>query len=165
MIAEAASAWRPMRVGDLAEVERIGAIVHPRYPERAAVPAERLWLFPAGCLIAQHGGAPIGYAIAHPGVIGQPPPLDSLLLALPNGADCLYIHDVALLPDARGSRLGTVVTGVLAAIARDHGFACLALTAVNKSSDFWANRGFRVKPIEKSLASYGDDAMYMVRTI
>ena len=152
-----------MRVGDLPDVERIGAIVHPSYPERAAVPAERLRLFPAGCLIALLGGTAVGYAIAHPGIIGQPPALDSLLGALPGGADCLYIHDVALLPEARGLRQGAAVAGILVAVAKDHGFARLALTAVNYSIDFWSRQGFSAAPIRKSLGSYGEDAVYMVR--
>ena len=159
----ATPAWRPMRAGDLLDVDRIGAIVHPGHPEREAVPAERLRLFPAGCLIAQPGDTVIGYAIAHPGIVGRPPALDTLLGTLPDGADCLYIHDVALLPDARGQQLGAAVVGILAAIANDNGFARLALKAVNKSADFWSRRGFAATSIGKSLASYGDDAIYMVR--
>lgn len=161
----AAPAWRSMRAGDLPDVERIGAIVHPRYPERAAVPAERLRLFPAGCRIAPHGEAAVGYAIAHPGIIGQPAPLDTLLGALPDGADCLYIHDVALLPDARGLRLGAAVVEILAAVAKNHGFGRLALTAVNDSTNFWSRQGFCVALSESGLTSYGGDAIYMVRAL
>lgn len=83
----AAPAWRAMHAGDLPDVERISAIVHPRYPERDEVPAERLRLFPAGCLIATYNTMTVGYAIAHPGKIGQPPPLDTLLGTLPPDAD------------------------------------------------------------------------------
>ena len=161
----AAPVWRPMHAGDLPNVERISAIVHPRYPEREEVPTERLRLFPAGCLIAMRDGAAIGYAIAHPGVMGHPPALDILLGALPGNADCLYIHDVALLPEARGSRLGAAVTAYLAGVARDHGLRRLALTAVNNSAEFWARQGFSAAPLAKSLASYGTDAAYMVRIL
>jgi len=154
-----------MHAGDLPDVERISTIVHPLYPERDEVPVERLRLFPAGCLIAPRGGSTIGYAIAHPGLIGRPPPLDTLLGALPVGADCLYIHDVALLPDARGLRLGAAVTATLAAVARDRGLPHLALTAVNNSTAFWSRQGFAAAATEKSLASYGGDAIYMVRAL
>jgi len=150
-----------MRASDLPDVERISAIVHPGYPERAAVPAERLRLFPAGCLIASRAGVTIGYAIAHPGIIGRPPPLDTLLGALPDGADCLYIHDVALLSDARGAGLGAVVAGILGTLAKDDGYGFLALTAVSGSAGFWSRQGFSAAPIDKSLASYGADAVYM----
>lgn len=154
-----------MHAGDLPDVERISTIVHPNYPERDEVPVERLRLFPAGCLIVPRNGATIGYAIAHPGLIGQPPPLDTLLGVLPVDADCLYIHDVALLPEARGMRLGAAVTATLAAVARTLGLSHLALTAVNNSAAFWSRQGFAAAPIKKSLASYGSDAVYMVRAL
>jgi GNAT superfamily N-acetyltransferase len=154
-----------MHAGDLADVDHIGTIVHSRYPEREEVPAERLRLFPAGCLIATRDGKTIGYAIAHPGVTGRPPALDTLLGTLPADADCLYIHDVALLPEARGLGFGEAVTALLADVARGHGFSRLALTAVNDSTAFWGRQRFSVVPIAKSLASYGDDAAYMVRLL
>lgn len=154
-----------MRAEDLPDVERISAIVHPNYPERDEVPVERLRLFPAGCLIASVQGATVGYTVSHPGVVGRPPALDTLLGTLPTDADCLYIHDVALLPEARGLRLGEAVIAILADVARNHGFRRLALTAVNNSTAFWSRQGFSVEPPEKSLASYGGDAVYMVRTL
>lgn len=161
----AVPAWRPMRAGDLPDVERISAIVHPRFPEREEVPVERLHLFPDGCLVAIGDGAPVGYAIAHPGVVGHPPALDTLLGALPGDADCLYVHDVALLPEARGLRYGEAAAEILAGVARRHGFSRLALTAVNNSTAFWSRQGFAITSIAKGLASYGDDAAYMVRML
>ena len=72
--------WRVMTAGDLPLVERIAEVVHPDYPESGDVPAERLSLFPAGCLIAENGqGDVLGYAVSHPGRLGRPPALDSLL--------------------------------------------------------------------------------------
>ena len=41
----------------------------------------------------------LGYCISHPGIVGQPPPLDTVLGRI-DGADCLYIHDLCLLPVA-----------------------------------------------------------------
>lgn len=161
----AAPAWRAMHAGDLPDVERISAIVHPRYPERDEVPAERLRLFPAGCLIATYNTMTVGYAIAHPGKIGQPPPLDTLLGTLPPDADCLYIHDVALLPETRGLRFGAAAVATLLDLARQHGLACLTLTAVNNSAAFWSRQGLSLAPINKGLGTYGDDAAYMVRSL
>jgi GNAT superfamily N-acetyltransferase len=158
-------AWRPMHAGDLPDIERISEIVHPLYPEREAVPVERLRLFPAGCLIAARDGTTIGYAIAHPGLVGQPPALDTLLGTLPGHADCLYIHDVALLPAARGLRLGAAAVAILADVALNQGLRCLALTAVNNSVTFWTGRGFQEVPIARSLVSYGSGATYMTRKL
>ncbi|UEM20889.1 GNAT family N-acetyltransferase [Skermanella mucosa] len=162
--------WRPMGPADLPTVERIAEIVHPGYPESPEVPAERLALFPAGCLIARDGhGSVLGYAVSHPGTLGRPPALDSLLGGLPPDADCLYLHDVALLPEARGLGLGESLVDILRDLARRRGLPALALTAVNRSAPYWRRRGFSDHPgdaaLAAKLASYGDDAAYMVITL
>src|SRR5690348_12245337 len=124
--------WRPMMAADLAAVERVAEIVHPLYPESEEVPRERLSLFPAGCLIAERApGEVLGYAVSHPGLLGRPPALDSRLGELPADADCLYLHDVALLPEARGLGLGESLVGLLRALSIRSGLGVLALTAVN----------------------------------
>src|SRR4051794_10781367 len=96
--------WRPMSAADLAAVEQIAELIHQAYPESDAVVAERLTLFPEGCLVL--GEAPIGYLVSHPGLVGRPPPLNCLLGGLPERPDCLYLHDIALLPQARGRNAG-----------------------------------------------------------
>jgi GNAT superfamily N-acetyltransferase len=162
--------WRPMVASDLAAVERIAEIVHPAYPESEEVPAERLALFPAGCLIA--GGArdeAIGYAVTHPGRLGRPPALDSRLGELASDADCLYLHDVALLPEARGLGLGESLVGLLRALSIRSGFKVMALTAVNCSTSYWRRQGFSDYSGDGILAaklfSYGDDAVYMISEV
>jgi GNAT superfamily N-acetyltransferase len=148
---------------DLDAVVAIAAAVHLDYPERPQVFADRLALFPAGCLMAEEGGRPFGYCLSHPGIIGQPPPLDTVLGALPRAADCLYLHDVALLPEARGRHLGGALAGLLEEVARAHGFDRVALTAVNNSDAFWQRLGYGVQPCAK-LASYGN-ATYRVKRL
>jgi GNAT superfamily N-acetyltransferase len=162
--------WRPMVVADLPVVERVAEVVHPGYPESGAVPAERLSLFPAGCLIAENGqGAVLGYAVSHPGQLGRPPALDSLLGRISPDADCLYLHDVALLPEARGLGLGESLVDLLRALAARSGFPLLALTAVNRSTPYWRRRGFSDYSgdgmLAAKLASYGGDAVYMISEV
>lgn len=158
------AAWRPMLPGDLAAVERIAGIVHLDYPEAPEVFADRLALFAPGCFMAEDGdGTLLGYCIAHPGVVGDPPPLDTVLGGLPAGTDCLYIHDVALLPQARGKGLGAALMPQLVRVARTHGFARMALTAVSNSDGFWHGLGFIPHPCVK-LASYGD-ATYRLKNL
>lgn len=152
-----------MRAEDLAIVAAIAEVVHVDYPEDPAVFADRLALFPSGCLMAEEDGQPLGYCIAHPGTIGAPPPLDTVLGALPPAADCLYIHDVALLPQARGRHLGIALARRLEDVARAHGFDRMALTAVNNSDGFWAGLGYVPQPCAK-LASYGD-ATYRLKVL
>lgn len=158
-----AALWRPMTGADLAAVNRIADVVHVNYPEDPAVFANRLALFPDGCRMAGDGGQVLGYCIAHPGVIGQPPALDCVLDALPAGADCLYIHDVALLPEARGRKLGIALARLMEDVARAHGFDRIGLTAVNKSDGFWGSLGYEPRPCD-TLASYGD-ATYRVKLL
>ncbi|BBK39765.1 N-acetyltransferase GCN5 [Allostella sp. ATCC 35155] len=156
-----------MRTADLPAVDRIAGIVHPLFPERPEVPAERLRLFPAGCFVAASPVGPAGYAVAHPWAIGAPPALDVLLCSLPREADCLYLHDVALLPELRGSGLGAHLVRRLAALAERHLLDRLALTAVGGSAGYWRRHGFEPwgvldAALARKLASYGGDAVYMV---
>ena len=164
-------AWRPMTAEDLPVVSRIGGTVHPAYPESDAVFEERFRLFPQGCRVVEGpNGTLIGYAVAHPGLLFEPPALDTLLERLPADSDCLYVHDVALLPAARGAGLGRAVVADLSALARLIGAYCLALTAVNNSAVWWQRRGFlRLQPEPATLAgklrSYGADAAYLVKPV
>lgn len=157
--------WRPMRTADLTKTNRIADIVHPNYPEDPAVQRDRLALFPDGCWVAESEGAMVGYCVAHAGLRQRPPALDSLLGSLPPGADCLYMHDVALLPAARGTGLGRAIVPIMTEVARRHGFPVIALTSVNDSQDFWARQGFRqIVPdavLAAKLATYDADAIYM----
>ncbi|MDF1586785.1 GNAT family N-acetyltransferase [Marinimicrococcus flavescens] len=162
--------WRAMRTEDLAAVEQIALIVHPDYPEDIAIPRERLALFPQGCRVARdEAGAIIGYAVAHPGLLGAPPPLDSLLGALPAAPDCLYLHDVALLPAARGAGLGAALVAELHEVAAGHRLPLLALVAVGNAAPYWQRQGFALRHPEPALAaklaSYGDGAAYMTAAV
>lgn len=152
-----------MTPDDLAAVNAVADVVHVNYPEDPAVFANRLDLFAPGCLMAEEDGRVLGYCIAHPGVVDDPPPLDTVLAGLPAVADCLYIHDVALLPAARGRHLGVALARLLENVARAHGFGRMALTAVNNSDGFWGALGYETRACAK-LASYGA-ATYRVKIL
>lgn len=149
-----AEPWRAMTAADLPEVSRIASLVHPDFPEDDAVFAERLALFPAGCLFA----AGAGYVLAHPWMRGRPPALNSQLGALPARAETLYLHDIALLPEARGQGAGEAALRYLERVARGLGLEEIALVAVSGSARFWGRMGFVADGAE--IGSYGD-ATYM----
>ncbi len=160
--------WRPMRPQDLAAVGHVAAAVHPHYPEDAAVLAERLHLYPAGCfvLVGEQGVA--GYALAHPWLFGQPPALNTLLHHLAAPADCLHIHDVALMEAARGAGLGANIADRLARQALKAGLATMSLVAVGGALRFWSALGFAVMEPDagrETLASYGAEAVFMARRL
>lgn len=146
-----------MQPADLPAVARIADAVHADFPERPAVFAERLALFPAGCLFVDGG-----YAIAHPACLGAPPPLDTLLGTVPPGADSLHIHDVALLPARQGAGLGEAAVARFVALAAACRLPALSLVAVHGTARYWAR--FRFVPgAGADLRSYGDAAAYLVR--
>ncbi|MBN8928277.1 MAG: hypothetical protein BGO51_19330 [Rhodospirillales bacterium 69-11] len=154
-----------MGPGDLADVVRIAAAVHPpALAEAPAVFAERRDLYPAGTFLLEVGGRPTGYVLAHPWRAGTIPPLDTLLGALPSAADCLYLHDLALLPAARGlGAAGAIVTRLAAATTHPR----LALVAVGGSAPFWRRQGFLPvvsATLGAKLEGYGPNACYMERT-
>ncbi|QCI65228.1 GNAT family N-acetyltransferase [Phreatobacter stygius] len=158
--------WRPMRPGDLGRVAAIAAEVHPDFPEDDAVFAERLALYPEGCLMLEAAGSPAGYVVSHPWRSGQLPALNALLTKLPDDRSTYYIHDLALLPAARGSGAASAIVAILVGQAVAEGLPDLSLVAVNNSQGFWQRHGFSVvtdPALADKLASYDAAARLMVR--
>lgn len=168
-----AGGWRPMRVEDLDAVAAISDSVHGAYTEAPPVYAERLRLYPAGCHVHLGTGAGdadrvTGYLVTHPWVRSHPPALGAMLGALPEAADTYYLHDIALLPAARGTGAGAAAVALVLDLARGAGFDDITLTAINGADRFWAAQGFAyVPPAETpaALAGYGDAARWMRRTL
>jgi len=160
--------WRLMDTSDLPAVLGISQEVHPAYPEDAAVFAERLALYPAGCFVLAGQGGLHGYAISHPWRFGEPPKLNTLLRALPTAADSYYLHDIALAGTARGGGLGGQIVARLVAVARAAGLETLSLVAVNGSVPFWQRQGFEVvrdEAIRIRVMSYDAESSFMVRDV
>ncbi len=158
-----------MRDGDLGGVAGIAAAVHPAYPEDLAVFEERLTLHPAGChVLIDANDALVGYVLSHPWLFGAPPALNVRLGRLPERPDTYYLHDIALLPLARGSGLANGMARSIVYEARAAGFPNVSLVAVNNSQAFWAKHGFRPvddPALRSKLASYDAEALLMVRDL
>jgi ribosomal protein S18 acetylase RimI-like enzyme len=158
---------------DLAVATGIANRVHVDYPEDAAVFAERLKLYPGGCwVLAQRGEGDniAGYIVSHLWRLGEPPALNSLLRQLPADASTYYIHDLTLLPAARGTKAASGIVRQILAHAVARGFANASLVAVTGSAPFWQAHGFRIIGLDdaemrRKLASYGGDARFMVRDL
>ena len=84
--------------------DRIDEWVHVGLGERPEVFAEKLRLYPQGCLALALGERVAGYVFSHPWRIGDAPPLDAFLGALPASPDCLYLHDIAIPLKRAGDR-------------------------------------------------------------
>jgi ribosomal protein S18 acetylase RimI-like enzyme len=160
--------WQPLTLADLPDVAAIAEAAHPLLPERLEVFAEKLSLFPAGCRKLIDDGRMAGYAIAHPWRYGDPPRLDTLLRALPARPDTLFIHDIALAPDARGRGAAAAVLADAAAIARAAGLPSLTLVAAYGTARLWRRFGFddvADPALAAKLAAYGADAVYLLRRL
>ena len=157
-----------MPAADLDGVTRIAAVAFPDHFEDRACFANRLALHPQGCRVLADETGLSGYLVAYPWRRGRIPPLNSLIDALPEDADLIYLHDLALLPATRGAGHARVAIDALATEATGAGWPALALVAVNDAEAFWARHGFVTEPapdLRAKLASYGHDARYMVRRL
>jgi GNAT superfamily N-acetyltransferase len=161
--------WRHACAPDLPAISMIAARIHPDLPERADVWAEKLQLYPDGCLVLAAGHEIAGYGLSHPWLQQQIPPLDHFLQKLPHSADCLYVHDVAVLSDFRGNGVARAYVAAIERLARSSGMTALALVSVYATRSLWERLGFRAVPgdaaLRGKLESYGASATYMLRDL
>ena len=161
------ASWRELSVNDIKSLAHVAHEIHPDLPESDEVFAERVKLFPEGCLgLAEGEGNELcGYVISHPIWHLQPPPLNSLLGKIASDADQYYIHDFAILPKLRGRGLAKECITKLFAIAKRYPTTCLI--SVYGTEQFWSYFGFVPVQIddvlEKKLLRYGDDVTYLER--
>lgn len=160
--------WRPAHETDLTAIVAIAARIHPDLPERPEVFAEKMRLCPDGCRVLVLDDAIVGYGLAHPFALHRIPPLDAFLGQLPEPADCLYVHDVAVLRGHRGG-VARAYLDEVASLARRSRIAALALVSVYATRPLWERLGFRAvsgdTDLRGKLASYGDGATYMLRPL
>ncbi|MEN6532399.1 MAG: GNAT family N-acetyltransferase [Bryobacteraceae bacterium] len=157
--------WHPLLIADLDRVNRIADLVHTTLPERPEVFEEKLRLFPSGCRKLISGEIIVGYGISHPWMLFSIPPLDDFLQHLPDKAQCLYIHDVVILPAARGHGAAGHYVDYVKGVARKMGIPALALVSVYGTDRLWSRFGFTVvqdAALDAKLKSYGGTAKYML---
>lgn len=164
MSADARSGWRAMVAADLPAVQAVSDAVHDEYSEPTAVYAERLVLYPAGCLAFEDRGALAGYLISHPWHRDAPPRLGSLLGSIPRDPDTYYLHDLALLPSTRGCGAGRAATAFVVAQAAACGRDNITLVAINGADSFWSRQGFDYVAGE-AQSSYGSGSHLMRRIL
>lgn len=157
--------WRAMRADDAAIAADVANAIHLSYPEDPLVVRDRLTVYPEGCLVLADKGRLYGYVVSHPWVLGEPPALNSALVALPENPDCFYLHDMALLPSVRGQGHALVALEMVLAQARAGGFTTVFLMAVGDAHGFWERRGFtRYDDYRPDPASgYGPEAAAYTR--
>ncbi|KAK3319411.1 acyl-CoA N-acyltransferase [Apodospora peruviana] len=162
------AAWRQTTTADIPGLMLVADAVHPALPESDHVFTERVNLFPDGSLVLVNNDKEVcGYAISHPIRHRQPPALDSLLEKIAADADQYYIHDLAILPEFRGSGYARQGIENLLAVALRNGYSTTCLVSVYGTAEFWGRFGFNAEEVdevlEEKLREYGDDAVYLER--
>lgn len=157
--------WRVATEADVSEIDRIAKIIHPDLPEHIDTFAEKIALSPTTCFVACDGKNVRGYAIAYPWLANDIPKLNTLLGTLPADASVLFIHDVALLPSARGRGLLGELADLFKVAGRKFGFREMTLAAVYGSEEAWFRYGFHRAPMNEKLTEqiegYGT-AVFMI---
>lgn len=160
--------WPSMGPNDLDGVCSVAAMAFPNHFEDRDCFADRLALYPQGCRVLKDASSAFGYLIAYPARRGSIPPLNSRMSALPLDAEVLYLHDLALKPEARGGGHARAGIDALISQARADGWPAIALVAVNAAETFWARYGFVVDQspeLQTKLVSYSADARAMIRPL
>jgi hypothetical protein len=160
--------WRQAASADLQAISRIADMVHVDLPERPEVFAEKLRLFPQGCFALVQDGSIVDYGISHPWILYSIPPLDTFLNELPLHSECLFIHDVVVLPQVRTQGLAGRLVQLLAGIAHQQGIPFLALVSVYDTHPLWTRYGFEIMSnpqLTDKLKTYGATAKYMTRDL
>src|SRR5690554_5591505 len=153
-----------MDADDIAAVTAISDAVHGRFTEPAAVYRERLSLYPGGCFVFERDGALAGYLVSHPWMGDSSPELGQLIGSLPQPGETYYLHDLALLPAARGTGAGRRGLELVERCARAAGFQDVTLTAVSGADSYWAAQGFAYVDQDDG-AAYGADSHRMRKTL
>lgn len=158
--------WRPSADSDSIVINEIASVIWPHWPERPEVLDEKRRLFRDGSkVLMRHDGLLVGYGISHPWKLLDVPPLDSFLNDLPQEPDCIFIHDGAILPSARGNGHAGRFVDLIAEIALAEGIGSLALMSICDSYRVWSKYGFkamRIAALADILKRFGDDASYMI---
>jgi ribosomal protein S18 acetylase RimI-like enzyme len=149
-----------MTAADLDFVEALAAELYPDHPESRAAFVAKLATAPDACFVADGPEGPAGYCVALWSAQGRPPKLDEPDY-VPPARDSLHLHDIAVAPAARGQGL---VADALEQLGRVAAGAPLSLVAVHGTQPLWELHGFVPATANADvLATYGSDAVYMIR--
>ncbi len=157
--------WEALEIKDADAVNIIADRVHVELPERQEVFLEKIRLYPEGCRKLVGAAVTVGYGISHPWLLNEIPPLDAFLGGLPTQPECIYIHDVAVLPEARGHGAAAHYVEYIKELATTRKIPALALVSVYGTDPLWSHFGFKVihdQRLAEKLITYGASAKYMV---
>jgi len=110
-----------------------GECYRPELIESSDCFLAKLAVYPAGCTGAWSGNLLVAYLFGHPWRKGQLVDLGSEFSPLPANADCMYLHDLAVMPAFRGQSIPRQLLGAVIGDALKMGLNHFALVAVQHS--------------------------------
>lgn len=138
---------------------------HEIEPESPEAMLSKIHISPDTCFIAKDTQEIKGYLLSLPATLGNPPQLHSETQQLAQQPNCLYLHDLAIHPSARGMGVGKLLFQHFAKTAYQKQFQHACLVSIQNSVPFWQQHGFSpIEPDDKlqiKLKTYGDNATYM----
>ncbi|WP_076407491.1 GNAT family N-acetyltransferase [Shewanella sp. UCD-KL12] len=156
---------RSISCDDWAEILLIQDECYPDLEPESLQALQSKWrVSPLSCFVIEIHKQVVGYCLAHPWHLGNPPSLEQVITA-DKQANSLYLHDIALSAKAQGKGAGQAALKKLMQLAKQSAYSSLSLVAVQGASSYWMKQGFVVQEIEKSLTGYTPDACYMVLEI
>ncbi|WP_052365064.1 GNAT family N-acetyltransferase [Halotalea alkalilenta] len=162
---------RLMRETDLPAVLRLqAACYHELEPESQATLESKRAASTRSCWVAERDGQALAYLFTLPWRFDAPPALDARCEGLPLAPDTLYVHDLAIAPEARGQGIGERLVEAALAFGRAEGLERSSLIAVQGAQRYWCRHGYRpLDPLSATIAarleSYPSGACYMWRTL
>jgi len=156
---------RPLERRDLPAALTIQSAIYPAFLcEDEPAFASRLDIAAAYCLAAVRGEALIAYLLAHGWPSRQPPAVGTILPPVAD-AEVLFIHDLAVSTEGRGSAIGRRLVARAFEQAAVAGLRRAELIAVEGAASYWRTLGFAeiaaAPDLAAKVAGYGPSARWM----
>lgn len=133
----------PMTPAHIEEAVRVQAQAFPEdLRESPEVFEDRMARYGQYFRVAFMGDRMVGYMISFPWKLGDAPVNNEKFPAELPEADCFYIHDIAILPDARGAGISRALLQDAYETAHALGYDAVSLVAVGQSGSFWDKAGY-----------------------
>ena len=163
--------YRAMQTLDLNGAMQVQTECHvPDNLENLTTMTQRLRASPDTAWVAEWNGEVCAYLVGYRSHMAHIPPLGSPFTSAQQ-PNCLYLHDLAVSPRARGLGVSQGLLDLAWSLAKQEALHHLALVSLNSSLAFWERHGFAIQsdlsPEQHStLTSYADGpACYMSREV
>lgn len=162
---------RALQPNDLPALLQVqSACYDPGFIESVGVYARRLASLANCSLVCEIDGELCAYLAAYRSTAGKVTPLHGDFELPLSAPDTLYLHDMAVLPAHAGQGLARALLESLWAKGKALGLRRSALVSVQDSQAYWARHRYIPYALQDAherarLASYGDGAVYMVRSL